>query len=141
VTLADGLEVDRNGQVSNMRLFETTSGNMTEYTVAPGGTWHGVLIERFVGYVKQSDVSKADAKIALASSGSWSGGGNWRGWVFGKPGAVVWFGCKGHEVASFRRKWRYLGNNKTRKGAGRVVDFVVGRRRREVRQFFVKKTG
>lgn len=105
VTLADGLALDRNGQVSNVRLFETVAGNMTEYSVMPSGAWHGVLIERFAGYVKQSDVSKADSRIALASSGSWSGGGNWRGWIFGKPGAVVWFGCKGHE------KWLVFGEN------------------------------
>ena len=72
-------------KVERVRLFKRTSGNMDEYTVAPGGEWYGLYL-RWDGYIT---VVSGQAELALGKKGSWSGGGVYHGWVFMKPGAVV----------------------------------------------------
>lgn len=78
-------------QVSGVRLLKQQSGNLTIYTILPDGPWHGVYV-MFDGRV--SAVS-GKPEIALACRGHWSGGGTYKGWVFGKPGDVVLFDRKG----------------------------------------------
>ena len=82
--------------VTNVRLMKREAGNLTEYMISPGGNWHGRKIN-YSGEVSKSKHSRADAIIALASSGSWSGGSNYKGFVFGKPGAIIYFSCKGEK--------------------------------------------
>lgn len=89
----DGVE---DGNMTNVKLLKRQSGNLTEYTVQPGGQWAAVRIN-FSGKIAVSKNSKADVVLAIASSGSWSGGGNYSGFVFGKPGGAVWFGRKGNQ--------------------------------------------
>lgn len=80
----------------NVRLRKTTAGNLTKLEVLPGGEWHGRAVHRS-GRLTESKQSKSDLLLAIASSGSWSGGGNYSGYIFGKPGAVAWFTCKGSQ--------------------------------------------
>lgn len=80
----------------NVRLLKTESGNHTRIEVQPGGEWHGVEVT-YSGEVSRSKYSKAESIIALSSSGSWSGGGNYSGYVFGKAGAIVLFNRKGNK--------------------------------------------
>ena len=84
--------------VNDVRLKKRTSGNMTELFVKPDGDWHGYEL-RWDGNVSVSKHSDPNAKtfIALANSGNWSGGGSWRGWLFGTPGAVFWLTRKSHQ--------------------------------------------
>ena len=83
--------------VVGVGLAKRQVGNLTEYTVSPGGEWAGVEID-YSGKWIISDKSQAPLEVALASSGSWSGGGNWAGWVFGKPGAIFRLACKGNKL-------------------------------------------
>ena len=85
------------GQARNVRLEKREAGNLTIYTISPHGAWQGMSID-YSGEVSVSRTSKNDAIIALASSGSWSGGSNYRGWIFGKPGAVIFFNRKGNKA-------------------------------------------
>lgn len=78
------------------RLLMKVAGNLTEYTIEPSpeGQWWGVPID-YSGQVSESKTSTGELRLALASSGSWSGGSNYRGWIFGKVGATAYFNCKG----------------------------------------------
>lgn len=79
-----------------VKLFETVSGNLTVYAVRPGGNWAGIAVE-WDGNYEVSKTSTAKAITALACSGHWSGGGTYRGYAFGLPGAVIFFSCKGEK--------------------------------------------
>ena len=103
VVIDDAVEV-KNDQAHNVRLAKREAGRLTEYTLTPGGGWHGCAV-KFAGVVSVSSVSKNDAVIALASRSSWSGGSNLEGWVFGKPGAVILFSCKGD------KQWYVFGED------------------------------
>lgn len=81
---------------SNVKLLKTEAGNLTKLQVVPDGEWHGIACSRS-GEFSISKNSRGDVVLALASSGSWSGGGNYSGYIFGKPGAIVWFRCKGRQ--------------------------------------------
>lgn len=85
-------------------------GNMTEIDVGEEGTgdWFGYRVD-FDGNI--TPVSKyainPDRALvfdATASTGSWSGGGNWRGYIFLKEGASVLFSVKGY------KKWLEVVN-------------------------------
>lgn len=89
-------------RVVGVQLAKRESGKLTEYIVTQGGIWCGEGVA-FSGEVVVSNASQNDAIIALASSGSWSGGSNYKGFVFGKPGAVICFDCKG------KREWWIFG--------------------------------
>lgn len=82
---------------SNVKLMKTEAGTLTKIHVVPGGEWHGIACSRS-GEFSVSKKSTGDVVLALASSGSWSGGGNYSGYIFGKPGAVVWFRRKGSQA-------------------------------------------
>jgi len=98
VVISEGVEFNSfEGMVRNIRLSQKKSGNLMEYFVSPNGEWYGVEIRYYAGKVKKSDHSSGDPILALASSGSWSGGSNFKGFVFGKPGTIVWFNCKGDQ--------------------------------------------
>lgn len=80
--------------MKNVRLIERSAGNFHQYTVMPGGEWHGMAVS-WDGTCDVSKLSTQTPVLALANTGNWSGGGCLRGWVFGMPGAIVFFGCKG----------------------------------------------
>lgn len=90
------LQDDAGRMVKNVRLMKQESGTLTEYTVLPDGDWHGKQID-YSGEVSVSKHSQAPVILALASSGSWSGGSNYKGFIFGKPGAIAYFFCKGQK--------------------------------------------
>jgi hypothetical protein len=77
--------------VAHVRLLKASHGNLTTYVVQPGGDWFG----RDVQHSGQILAVKGAPVLAVASRSNWSGGGNWNGFVFGRPGDVVLFNCKG----------------------------------------------
>jgi hypothetical protein len=88
----------------NVRLSEIKAGNMTRYILSPSGKWHAVQVA-YSGEISVSKHSTGKAILALASSGSWSGGGNYKGFVFGQTGAVILFNRKGS------KKWLVFGED------------------------------
>lgn len=46
--------------------------------------------------ISESKRSEGKVLLALSSTGSWSGGSNYRGWLVGRIGARVVFNCKGN---------------------------------------------
>ena len=83
-------------EVKGVRLSKNQAGNLTRLIVAEGGNWHGLSVS-YSGTIKVSEQSRGDTVLAIASSGGWSGGDNWSGFIFGKPGAIVFFNCKGNK--------------------------------------------
>ena len=89
----DGVDPS-SGKVTGVRLQKRTLGTLQEYVVTPGGQWCGIRL----CYSGVITVITPPAELALGNEGRWSGGGNYRGWVFGKPGAVVELDRKGSKV-------------------------------------------
>lgn len=83
-------------EFKNVRLLKTEAGNLTRIEIKPDGAWHGVEIS-YSGQVEPGKNSTGDTLIALSSTGSWSGGSNYWGYVFGKAGAILWFNRKGKQ--------------------------------------------
>lgn len=77
-------------------LMAAESGNQTFVSVSTGSTY--VLREMHFSGV--CSIVRGEGHIFLASSGSWSGGGNYNGAIALKPSAVLRYGAKG--------TWRYL---------------------------------
>lgn len=91
-----GVKIDKTDGIAissprSVKLFETKSGNYTEYHLKPGGDWHGEEIH----YSGEVQIKNGKGILAIVSSGSWSGGSNYNGYVFGQPGCVILFSRKG----------------------------------------------
>lgn len=74
--------------MSGVDISVKVDGNTT-YCVVEGPGDAAILFVRFSGVVKTSSASTGEVKICLASSGSWSGGDNYKGFVLGKEGARI----------------------------------------------------
>jgi hypothetical protein len=68
------------------------SVNGNAYRITSGGTWSAMRIS-YSGYVR---ILRGSPVIALADKGGWSGGRNYAGYIFGKPGDIVEFNKKGY---------------------------------------------
>jgi len=88
-------------EFKGVSLSQSISGNLTELHVgsAGSGAWSGVYVDHEGKEAEVSKHSKNEVVIALANRGNWSGGGTYRGYIFGKPGAIV------RLVSGSRQKW------------------------------------
>jgi len=90
--------------VEHVRLSTNLNGNSMTVLVLPDGVWHGVEIE-YSGEISLWKTPAHNALLAIASRGTWTGGANYAGYIFGKEGAKVLFNRKG------QHKWLVFGKD------------------------------
>lgn len=91
------LESPAQDWVGHARIEFRKDGNTTYVDVIPDETAElaAVMSVSYDGVIKESPAATAKSILALISTGSWSGGSCYRGWLVGRVGARVKFSCKG----------------------------------------------
>ena len=92
------LPTDQQMWVGKAHVEVRKDGNMTYITVIPSDEAEPVAVMPvdYAGLITESKCSTGKCILALSSTGSWSGGCNYKGWLIGRPGAHVTFNRKGN---------------------------------------------